>query len=461
METYGILTLLPPIATVVVAAITKRAWEPLLIGATLGYIISDGFGFFWPWMDGIYQVFDSDGVWLMLCVAFIGVFCVMLERSGGSVGFGKLAAKLAKKDKQSLLVGWFLGVILFIDDYCNTMTTTSAIKPLTDQQGVPREMVAYVTNSTAAPACILIPLSSWYVFFGGLIDEEKCLKAIDGIGDGFSIYIHAIPNMFYGWFAPIVVLLVIFELLPKFGRMKAAYQRVKDTGEVYAKANEKFNAQAADEEEGPKPNAWNFIIPLVVVIVVTLIWGDLLVGLIIATAVSVVLFTVNKTMKMTAAIDCIFDGVAEMAQMFFIMMTAIFVKISMDNIGLPVYVVETVSPYLNQVTFPVVVFLVVGILAFFTGNNWGIPAVTIPMVAPLAVACNADIYLTMGALLSGAAFGCHACFFSDTTVLTAKCSGITNMEHALSQLPYALIAAGLSCVFFIAFSVTGFNFFHY
>lgn len=460
METYGIITLLPPLVTVAVAIITKRAWEPLLLGAVLGFIISDGFGFFRAFMDGVYTTFDADGVWLMLCVAFIGVFCVILERSGGSQGFGILVSKLAKTERRSLLVAWFLGVVLFIDDYCNTMTTTSCVKLLSDKLGVPREMLAYVTNSTAAPACILIPLSSWYVFFGGLIDDEECLGQISGIGDGFSIYIHAIPNMFYGWFAIIVVLLVIFGLIPKFGPMKKAYDRVKETGDVYSKASARFNT-SAEEAEKIKPNVWNFIVPMVVVIAVTVIWGDLLEGLIVATAVSVVLMTINKTMKFTEAIDCIFDGVAWMSQMFFIMMTAILVKVSMDNIGLPVYVVKTVAPYLNEQTFPIIVFIVVGVLAFCTGNNWGIPAVTIPMVTPLAVACGADIYLTMGALLSGAAFGCHACFFSDTTVLTARCSGISNMEHALSQIPYAVIAAVLSCILFLIFGITGFNFFHY
>jgi len=126
-----------------------------------------------------------------------------------------------------------------------------------------------------------------------------------------------------------------------------------------------------------------------------------------------------------------------------------FVKVSMDNIGLSVYVVETVSPYLNAATFPAIVFVVVGLLAFCTGNNWGIPAITIPMVMPLAVACGANVPIVVGALLSGAAFGCHACFFSDTTVLTAKCSGISNMEHALSQLPYASIAAAISLILFL------------
>lgn len=456
-ETYGVITILPPIITVLVALFTKRAWEPLLIGATLGYIISDGIFFFGPWMDGWYTVFDADGVWLLLCVAFIGIFSVLIEKSSGSLGFGRLVAKLATTERKTYLVGWVLGIILFIDDYANALTTTSTIKPIADKHKLPREMLAYVTNSTAAPACILVPLSSWFVFFGGLINKEPSMEPY---GDGWGIYVKSIPSMFYGWFAVVLVLLVILGIVPKIGNMKKAYERVATTGEIFTKESQRYNLMTQEElqELELEGNPWNFIVPLAVVIGTTVYTGDLLIGLIWATAAAGVLYTINRTMKITEFVDNIFLGVAEMAPMFFIMMTAIFVKVSMDNIGLPVFVVETVTPYLNAQTFPAIVFVVVGALAFTTGNNWGIPAITIPMVAPLAVACGADVYLVMGALLSGATFGCHACFFSDTTVLTAKCSGISNMEHALSQIPYAAIAAAVSLIFFIVFGIAEFNF---
>lgn len=453
--TYGAITLLPPIATVVVALITKRAWEPLLLGATLGYIISDGFQFFWPWLDGIYSVFDEDGVWLMFCVLFIGIFSVLLEKSHGCRGFGNFVAKYATSEKKTFIMAWILGIIMFIDDYANTLTVTSAFKSVGDHHKTPREMLAYVTNSTGAPVCIIIPLSSWYVFFGGLINNEESLVPL-GLGDGWEIYIGSIPFLFYGWAAVIIVPLVILGVIPKIGPMKAAYKRVAETGQLYSKESERYNRISKEAEtESREGNPWNFVIPMVVVIGGTLYTGDLLVGLIWACAAAGVLFVVNKSMKFLEFIECFFIGLAEMSQMFYIMMTAIFVKVSMDNIGLSIYVVETVSPYLNATTFPVIVFIVVGLLAFCTGNNWGIPAITIPMVMPLSVACGANTYIVVGALLSGAAFGCHACFFSDTTVLTAKCSGISNMEHALSQLPYASIAAIISIILFI---ITGFTF---
>lgn len=452
--TYGVITLLPPIATVVVALITKRAWEPLLLGATLGYIISDGFHFFWPWLDGWYSVFDEDGVWLMLCVLFIGIFSVILDKSGGCQGIGNIISKFANTEKKTFISAWILGIIMFIDDYANTLTVTSAFKAVADKHKSPREMLAYVTNSTGAPVCIIIPLSSWYVFFGGLINNEQSVVSL-GIGDGWQIYVGSVPYMFYGWAALILVPLVIIGIVPKIGPMKTAYKRVAETGQLYSPESVKFNRVSIETKTEDGGNAWNFIIPMVIVIGGTIYTGDLLVGIIWACVVAGVLFLINKTMKFLDFIECFFIGLSEMSQMFYIMMTAIFVKVSMDNIGLSVYVVETVSPYLNAATFPVIVFIVVGLLAFCTGNNWGIPAITIPMVMPLAVACGANIYLAVGALLSGAAFGCHACFFSDTTVLTAKCSGISNIEHALSQLPYASIAAGISLILFI---ISGFVF---
>lgn len=448
MSSYGAITLLPPLVTVTVAIITKRAWEPLLIGATLGYIISDGFGFFWPWLDGIYSVFDEDGVWLMFCVLLIGVFSVLIEKSGGCVGFGNVLARFATTEKKTFIMSWILGILMFIDDYANTLTVTSSFKSVSDRNKSPREMLAYVTNSTGAPICILVPLSSWYVFFGGLINNEESLSVL-GLGDGWKIYIGSIPYMFYGWAAIILVPLVVIGIIPKIGPMKKAYKRVDETGMLYSEESKRFNIVPKEQNSNERrENPWNFIVPMIIVIGGTLFTGDLLVGLIWASVAAGILFITNRTMGLKEYVECYFTGLAEMSQFFYIMMTAIFVKVSMDNIGLSVYVVETVSPYLNAKSFPIIVFIVVGLLAFTTGNNWGIPAITIPMVMPLSVVVGANTFIVVGALLSGAAFGCHACFFSDTTVLTAKCTGISNMEHALSQIPYASIAAAISIVLF-------------
>ena len=446
---YGIIVLLPPVITVVLALITKRPWEPLLAGTIVCYIISDGFGFFFPWLDGLYSIFDEDGVWLMLCVLFIGIFGVLLEQSKGTFGIANVIRKIAKTEKQSLILGWLLGIATFIDDYAITLTVSSTVKPLTDPHRTPRELLAYVTNSTAAPACIIIPLSSWYVFFAGLIDKEDCIQSIS---DGFSIYRGSIPYMFYGWAALILVPLVILGIVPKVGRMKKAYIRAKETGDVFSKESQRYNSMTAEQATTvQKGNPWNFIVHSEIARATTIIYGDLLIGLIWATAAAGILFVLNKTMTFYEWVDCLFKGCADMAQMFFIMMTALFVKTAFENIGLAEYVVTNVAPLLNSNTFPVIVFILVAALAFCTGNNWGVPAFTIPMVLPLAVACDANIYLCTGALLSGAAFGCNACFFSDTTVLTAKCCGISNMEHALSQLPYAVTAATVAAILFLIF----------
>ena len=446
---YGAIVLIPPILTVVLALVTKRPWEPLIAGATSAYLISDGIHFFWPWMDGIYATFDEDGVWLMLCIGFIGVFGIILEDSKGTYGIAGWLRKFCKTERKSLFFGWIIGILMFIDDYANAVTVTSTLKPVIDPMKTPRELLAYVTNSTAAPVCIIVPLSSWYVFFGGLIDQEDCLK---DVGSGFEIYRGAIPYMFYGWVALLIVLLVIIGIIPKIGRMKKAYKRAKETGWVFSQESQRYNAHSVDEltqvQEG---NPWNFIVPMVVVIAVTLKTGDLLIGLIAAIAAAGVLFICNRTMTFYEWVECLYKGWADMAQMFFVMMTAIFVKVAFENIGLAEYVVHKVSPLLNADTFPVIVFIVVGLLAFCTGNNWGVPAITIPMVAPLAVATGANVYISMGALLSGACFGSHACFFSDTTIITAKCSGISNMEHALSQLPYACLAAGTAIILYLVF----------
>lgn len=454
---FGLLTLLPPLVVIVFALITKKTFEALLIGAAIGFLMTDKTNFVSAIIGGFQDVIVGD-VWLFLCFGLLGSFVFLLQKSRGTFGFAKLVQKYANSPKKSLLISWVLGIIIFMDDYLNILTISTAMRDVTDRQKTPREMLAYVIDSTGAPVCVLIPLSTWAVFYGGVIGDQGGMEAY---GSGMDMYLSAIPFIFYGWAAVIVVPLVIMGVIPKLFGMKKAYERVAITGKVYSENSAKFNVavsqldELAEGENTGEGKIINFLLPILVVVGVTIYTGDLLLGLTYAVIIMLILYLPKKLMSFTEFTESFAAGFASMIPMIFICAGALLVKNSMDGIGLPQYVINGVLPYMNASLFPAITFVVVAALSFITGSNWGIPALTVPILIPLALAGGADPIITFGAIISGGTFGSHACFYSDATVLTSQSCGMENLEHAFTQLPYALIAAGIAIVGFL---ICGFAF---
>jgi Na+/H+ antiporter NhaC len=378
------------------------------------------------------------------------------------LGFGRIVQKLAKTQKKSLIVSWLLGIVIFMDDYLNILTISSSMMETCDRQKVPREMLAYVIDSTGAPICVLIPLSSWAVYFAGVM--EATMGDNTSYGTGMEMYIQSIPFIFYGWMAILVVPLVIMGVIPLMFGMKKAYQRVADGGNVYSKESALLNEGLIEgiDETGDDIGdgqlglrVASFFIPIAVIIAVTVVTSDLLIALMWALIVMFIMYLPLKIVSFSGFCDTFAKGCAFMVPMNLIILGALTVKVSMDGIGLSDYVIGAVLPYMNVATFPAIAFVVVSLLSFVTGSNWGIPAVTFPILIPLALALGASPIITLGAIVSAGTFGSHACFYSDATVLTSQSCRIKNLEHAFTQFPYALIAAGLSV---IAFLIAGFMF---
>lgn len=273
------------------------------------------------------------------------------------------------------------------------------------------------------------------------------------------------PFILYGWVAVIVVPLVILGVIPKLFGMKKAYQRVAETGRVYSEKSDRYNQGITEfdklmEEKGiteddKAGNVLYFIIPLAVVITVSLWKDDVLVGLAAALVVMAVMYIPTKVVPFGEFCEAFASGFASMVPMMFITIGALTVQISMDGIGLPNFVIDAVLPYMNASLFPAITFVVVAGLSFITGSNWGIPALTVPILIPLALAGGANPLIAFGAIVSGGTFGSHACFYSDATVLTSQASGIDNMEHAFTQIPYAILSAIIALIGFV---ICGFAF---
>lgn len=468
---FGIWTLIPPLVIIVFALWTKRTFEALLLGCAVSFFMVCGKGGFMELINQLQATFSAEA-WIFITMFLLGAFAFLLGASKGSYAIGKLIEKLSKSEKKTLLMSWILGILIFMDDYLNIITISSTTLDVCDKQKTPREMLAYVIDSTGAPVCVLIPLSSWAVYFAGCMEDAMGNQAT---GTGMEMYIDAIPFIFYGWTAVIVVPFVCLGIIPKMFGMKKAYERVANGGKTYSEEsaylNEGDNENTPVEFEDDWANELNkakgdsddrvglrlaaFFVPIAVIIAVTIVTSDLLVALVATLCVMFVLYVPTKLVRFNDFCDKFCDGCAYMVGMNLIMIGALTVKTAMDNIGLPMYVIDAVLPYMDAATLPAITFVVVSGLSFITGSNWGVPAITFPILIPLALACGADPIITLGAIVSGGTFGSHACFYSDATVLTSQCTRIKNLEHAFTQFPYALISALLALICFI---VCGFVF---
>lgn len=229
--------------------------------------------------------------------------------------------------------------------------------------------------------------------------------------------------------------------------MKKAYDRVKTTGRTYSEASTKFNID--DESDNVPGNIWDFVIPIAVLILVTVFQGDMLLAVIVTLVVCLLLYVPRKIMSIAEWCNLLISGFCEMLPTLAILVGAFTVANICNTMGLPEYIISAVTPYLNAQTFAVIIFIVVSILTFATSSTWGVSTIVVPIIIPLASAVGANMLLTMAAILSGSTFGSHACFYSDATVLASTASRIENLEHASSQIPYALIAAAVSCIGFV------------
>lgn len=451
MDNYGIITLLPPILIIAFALITKKTFEALVLGGLVGCVIAYGTGFFGGYLDFLYETMsDTGNIWVILTVGIFGSFIAIMRKAKATSGFTALVLKYSNSEKKSMMISWIMGIIIFVDEYLNVLTIGNVMRSVCDKQKTPREMLAYVIDSTGVPVCMLIPISTQAVYWAGMLAEEKELAYL---GSGMDIFIKTIPFSFYAMAATVVVPLVILGVIPKIGPMKKAYQRTLNTGMTYNEGSRKFNLTVEDPDENTS-SLWDFFLPMIALIGGTFYFDvDLLHGVIIGTVVASAMYLIKRRITFSEFSEAFISGFADMFLMFAIIISALTLQKVLAAIGMSDFIVDTVAPYMSPALLPAMAFIIVAVLSFVTGSCWGVPAVTLPIIVPLGMAVGADPVLTVAAILSSATFGAHACFYSDATVLSSSAAGIENMDHALTQIPYALIAGGVAI---IGFLVTGF-----
>lgn len=437
----SLLVLLPALVTVITAILSRRPIESLLAGVFVGLLMIEPSAALSNFSSILLEVMMHETIaWVIIVCGLMGSLITLLMRVGAASAFSRALSSKAQNSTSALLYTWLLGLVVFIDDYLNALAVGSSMRKVTDKFKVSREMLAYVVDSTAAPICVLVPVSTWAVFYAGLFMDAGYAES----GQGMALYVSAIPYMVYPIAAMLLVPLVAAGIVPALGMMKSAQQRAAE-GTAPLPIDEGEEESLVDTED--RVRIYHFVLPIVALLGFS-IWYDLdvQIGVIMSVAITIILFGAQRLMAWTQMFDAVIDGIKIMLPALTMVVMAFVFKEVNDQLGLATYVIENVAPLMTPLMFPALTFLAMALISFATGSSWGVFAIAIPIILPLAETVGVSIPLAIGALVSASAFGSHACFYSDATVLAAQGSGCDVMDHALTQIPYALIAAAISCV---------------
>lgn len=444
---FGMLSLLPTGVVIATALYTKRTIESLFIGVLVGLVMTNSVADFIPALGGTFlDVFMNETVaWIFIACGLMGSMIALVTMGGGAEAFGRWLTTKVHTKKGTLFSTMALGLVIFIDDYLNALTIGSSMRKATDRVKTSREFLAYVVDSTAAPVCIILPFSTWAVFFSGLLEDNKVAEK----GAGIDLFISSIPYMLYAWVCLAVVMLAISGKLPLLGRMKAAEQRAESTGAVVSDADSAHNIELEAGVE--KSHTLNFFVPIASLIFFTWYFDiDIMSGAMASIFVTLAFFGVQRLLSVGQMFDGILKGFVGMIMPLGTLFCGFMLAEVNDALGTTEYVINATTSFMTSEMLPMVAFVVMAALAFATASFWGIFVVGMPIILPLALAVNADIPLVVGAMISASAFGSHACFYGDSTVLSAKACGISPMSHAITQLPYALLGGVISAFGFLA-----------
>lgn len=447
---WGAVSLLPTLLVLVVAVRTRRPLEALVLGALFGHLMLSPSRFPAAFLDGLQRVMAQPAsVWVTLVVLLFGALVGILARTGGSRAFGEALARTLPTPPKLLRGAWALGIVTFVDDYLNALAVGAAFRSAADRFRISRAKLAYVVDSTAAPVCVLIPASTWTVFLVGLFEENGLASA----GEGLGLYLSLIPFLLYPWIALVLVFLVTTGRVPDFPAM-AAEERAADAGTTVevAALDEGLEPPPGSRPPGrPGLRAPAFLVPILLLPAATLVLsGDALYGVSVAIAVAALFAAAVRPAEGFSGIaDGAIRGAEQMLYPIGIVLVSFVLRDVNEALGLTGYVIGVVEPLAAEWALPALVFVSLSGVAFATGSFWGTYTVSLPVVIGLAGAVSAPLPLTLGALVSAGAFGSHACPYGDSTVLAARSTGCPIMTHVRTQLPYALVAAGLATLGFV------------
>ena len=465
-------SLIPPVVAIGLALITKEVYSSLFIGILVGGIFAADFSFEGTVKHvldgGIVKVLtDSANVGILVFLVILGVIVSMMNKAGGSAAFGEWAGGKIKGRVGAQLVTIILGVLIFIDDYFNCLTVGSVMRPVTDRHNISRAKLAYLIDSTAAPVCIIAPISSWAAAVSSYVEGK----------DGFAIFIQAIPYNFYALLT-IVMMVAITAMKIEYGPMRM-HELNAVKGDIYTTPDRPYADAESEKKENVKGKVIDLVFPvlaLVVCCVIGMIYtGGIFSGTDFVTAfsqcvaseglaigsffgliITIALYSVRRVLRFRECMDCIPDGFRAMVPAILILTFAWSLKAMTDTLGADVFVSELVKSsaggFMNFL--PAIIFLIGCFLAFATGTSWGTFGILIPIVVAVFENSNPTLMIiSISACMAGAVCGDHCSPISDTTIMSSAGAQSNHVNHVSTQIPYAVTVASVS---FVTYIIAGF-----
>ena len=452
---YGVLCLVPVAVLLIMAIWTRKCASSMLIGCLVGCVIMGGLHFVDTFVDSIYGAGCSeDTVYLVFLLAVIGPAVAFMAHSKGPEALANLAAKKIHSEKSLFLWSWLLALALFIDDMMRS-AVLGQLSPIYDRQKVPRASLAYFIDAISTTVTSLTPITSWAIFFQTVFAGFDELKPY---GSGFEIYVKTIPYNLYAIIAVIICFLFTIGVIPKLGSMKKAYQRASETGELYSEESRALNPPVEYDEDDQRVNLVDlgiFLFAILLLTVVTIVKGEVLYGFLSVFLVLPIVLMIVKKESWRKLMDVAIEGLRGMSEMLVIIFFVFVFRLIVEELGISDFVIKTCGSIINPSLFPGITFIMCALLVFGTGSTWGITAVYATIAVPLSASMGADPIPVLAAILSGEAFGAHACFYCDFTVYASTCARINNIEHAFTQIPYAVIGGALTAVGFFVIGLLG------
>lgn len=466
--------LVPPIIAIVLALVTKEVYSSLFIGIVVGGLLYSGFSF--PgtikhvFTDGIVaQLTNAYNVGILIFLVILGIMVCLMNKSGGSAAFGRWAQKHIKTKKGAQFATIVLGILIFIDDYFNCLTVGSVMLPVTDRFKISRAKLAYLIDATAAPVCIIAPISSWAAAVSGFVPGNQ---------NGIALFCSCIPWNFYALFT-IAFMFAITAMQADYGLMELHELNATTKGDLFTTPERPY-AEAEKDELKEDGKLFDMLIPVIVLIiccVIGMLWSGgmfsgknfveafansdasvgLAVGSFFALIITLVIYMARRVMNFTEFMACVPDGFAAMIAPILILTFAWSLKGMTDSLGASVYVAglikNTAGSLMNLLPF--IIFLIAVGLAFATGTSWGTFGILIPIVVTAFKDTDPNLMIiAMSACMAGAVCGDHCSPISDTTIMASAGAQCYHINHVNTQLPYAMTVAAISAVTYI---VAGFS----
>lgn len=467
----SIWALIPPVVAIGLALVTKEVYSSLFVGILVGAVLYGQTNvekiMMHTFEDGFVRVLSNpSNVGILIFLVILGAIVALMNKAGGSAAFGKWASEHIKSRVGAQLATILLGVLIFIDDYFNCLTVGSVMRPVTDKHNISRAKLAYLIDATAAPICIIAPISSWAAAVSGFVEGE----------DGLALFVRAIPYNFYA-ILTIVMMVTMAILKVEYGPM-AKHEKNAEKGDLFSMGERAKHKQEEDDSVEKKGKVKDLLIPIVSLVICCVIGmlytgeffkgvgfveafsnSDASVGLALGSffglVITILLYVCRRVLPFKKCMDCLVEGFRAMVPAILILTMAWTLKAMTDSLGAKEFVAESMQAAAGDFMnfLPAIIFLVACFLAFATGTSWGTFGILIPIV--VAAFQNTDYQLmivSISACMAGAVCGDHCSPISDTTIMASAGAECDHVNHVSTQLPYAILVAVVS---FFAYILVG------